>query len=171
MALDALTGLTTGLDIVGMGMGIYAGLEQAKIAKEEAGVEKNILQAQIDINEQRRKQAEVEARRAQLQNIRSSQMARSMAETAAVSQGAQFGTGLQGGLGQIAGQSNVASQSISQNLSIAERVFSDYAQIDTYKMQLADLGASAAQWQGIGAIGSAISGSAGPLAKGITSLF
>lgn len=170
MALDALSGLTAGFGLVGAGISLYSGLQEAKIAGQEAGVQKQILGQDIYINKQRQQQAANEARRGQLQDIRSSQMASSMALSAATNQGAQRGSGLQGGLAQIAGQTNTNAVSRSQNLDVANNIFGAYNTIDQYKMQLADLGADMAKYKGIGDIGSALSSSASPASKILTSL-
>ena len=170
MALDALSGLTAGFGLVGAGISLYSGLQESKIAQEEAGVESNILGQYNAINTKRQEQAQLEAHRGQMQDIRAAQMARSMAETSSVSQGAQFGSGLQGGLAQISGQVNTNQVYRAQDLTIANSIFEDYANINNMKMGMADLQAKSAEYQGYGAIGGAISGSAPALGKILTSL-
>jgi hypothetical protein len=117
---------------------------------------------------------EVTSRRQQTQNLRSQQMARSMALNTATNQGAQFGSGLQGAYGSISGQSNVNAQSISQNLQLGEKMFDLSDQETASKMYRAQdqaaAASDAAMGKLIGGLGSSL-GDLGKLGSSIGGLF
>jgi hypothetical protein len=108
------------LSLGGSIYGAIAGSEQANKINQDYTA---IAQTNAQENALRRTQMEIQSRRQETQNIRQTQLARSMALSNATSQGAQFGSGLQGGLASISGQSNVNTQSINQNLQAGETMF------------------------------------------------
>ena len=82
---------------VGAGMSIFG-------AREAADAQKQITQAERQIEGQRFKAMELDARRKQLEMFRNAQRARAMALSTATSQGAQHGSALAGAYGQISGR-------------------------------------------------------------------
>lgn len=116
------------------------------LAVENAGYEK-------EIEKQKFNQMQLNARRQQLENIRNSQLARSMATNAATAQGAQFGSGLAGGIGQIGAQERWNSSGITQNLQIGENIFGLNSRISDNKMSIARLGGENAEQQAWGQLG------------------
>lgn len=155
---------------IGMATSIFGGMESSRHAKQAAEISSKIAGVQQQQNAQRQQQMELQAGRAQLQNIRNTQRARSMGLTTAVNQGANFGSGLAGGQAQATSQGNYNALGISQNLEIGRNLFGLDNQISGYRQQLSDIQGAQATDQGIMSIGSAISGSAkmaGQLSQGI----
>lgn len=147
--LFGLAGIGTSL--AGTGMQVAA---SKAIASDSA----NIAGLDEQVNAQRQQQMVLTSNRMQLQNIRNSQMARSMAQSSAVNQGAQFGSGLAGGYGQISGQAGTNQLANSQNLQIGQTIFGLDNQIDQQKINIASEQGSMATGQGISALGGAIGG-------------
>ena len=114
------------------------------------------MQAQQRAEAVRRKAMELNASRQQMQNLRNTQLQRSMALNSATNQGAQFGTGLQGGYGQISGESGDNRLGISQNLEFGEQMFDANAEASAHKLRASNYQSQASTWQGIGAIGSSL---------------
>jgi hypothetical protein len=165
------TGIGAGLSIAG---GIYSAVTGSRDQAQIAAQERAIAMDEIQMNQVRRTAMEVTSRRQQTQNLRSQQMARSMALNTATNQGAQFGSGLQGAYGSISGQSNVNAQSISQNLQLGEKMFDLSDQETASKMYLAQdqaaAASDAAMGKLIGGLGSSL-GDLGKLGSSIGGLF
>jgi hypothetical protein len=147
---------------VGLGMQVFGGLESAKNAKQQAAVSQDIARKEQGINDVKQRQMELEGRRMQMENIRNSQRARAMAESAAVNQGAQFGSGLQGGLAQIQDQTLYNMFGVNQAL-VAGREINQFNQgISGDKQKLAALGGEQATNQAISSLGGSLM-KAGPI--------
>jgi hypothetical protein len=163
--MDPISIMMGATSLIGTGMSLFGSQGAAKVSAQEAQLSSQVEGYNIDINSQRQQQMNLEANRQQLQDIRNSQLARSMAQSSAVNQGAQFGTGLAGGYGQISGQTNTNLLGISQNRQIANNVFADTAAQDTLKMQMASLGGQAANYQGMASLGNSLTQASGPLSR------
>src|SRR6478736_2089310 len=94
----------TGLDLFGKVLGMGAAKKEAALNKQAAQYNMQIAQNEMKVEEQKRNAMRLDASRKQIENIRSAQLARSMAVNNAVNQNAQFGTGLSSGLAQITGR-------------------------------------------------------------------
>lgn len=103
------------------------------------GINRQITAHEQQIEAQRMKAMQLDARRRQMEVIRNQQRYRAVGLTNATAQGAQFGSGLQGGYGQISGQSGVNLLGIQQNLQIGQDIFGLNQAITGQKQQYADL--------------------------------
>ena len=124
-----------------------------------------MAQTQIQENDLRRTAMETMTRRQQMQNIRQTQMARSMALTTASSQGGQFGSGLQGAFGSIAGQSNTNQANLIGNLAMGEKMFDLSNTMSSEEMMLSQAQAGAASDAAFGKLLGGIGSSMGDLGK------
>lgn len=102
-------------------------------------INKDIIAGGRNIEEQKQKAMELDARRQQLEVIRNQQRGRALALTTATSQGASRGSGLQGGYGQISGQTGVNLLGIQQNLDIGRNIFGINQGISDSRVAQADL--------------------------------
>lgn len=151
------------LGLVGAGLsfggslGSFFGSNEAKKERERQAM----LERQI---QQKRKEAmELNARRMQTENLRNTQLQRSMAMTSATAQGAQFGTGLAGGLAQVSGQGNWNAQGIAQNLEIGRDIFGLNEQISDSKMSEYGAMSNVAMYQGLSSFGGSLFNASGKL--------
>lgn len=145
--------ITIGLEVVGLGMSVFGGMEQSKVAHQQAEVSADVAKQQQQQNLLRKQQMELENSRSQMENVRNFQRARAMATNSAVNQGAQFGSGLMGGYGQISGQANTNGLNLSQNLQLGQSMFNLDDKISQDKIKMAQLGgdsADAAGWASLG---------------------
>jgi len=131
--------LTIGLQVAGLGMQLFGAKGASDAARQASVINKGIAGDEQSINEQKRMQMEMTARRMQMENLRNAQRQRAQATAAATNQGANFGSGLQGGLGQISADANTNAAGIQGNLGIGENIFGINQDISGKKMQLADV--------------------------------
>ncbi len=155
--------LTIGLTAVSLGMQAFGGFGASQKAEEAHRIQGEIAGLEGKVNDQRKNQMELSARRQQMEIFRNNQRARAMGTNAAVNQGAQFGSGLQGGLAQVQNQSLWNSLGISQNLEIGNNIFGINNEISQKKSQLSEVQGDMATSQGIAGMGSSLMGSIGPL--------
>jgi len=156
---------TLGANIVGVGLQIYSAFGAADDAEEAAKINKSIAADEQKINEQKRVQMQMEARRSQLQQYRNIQRLRSQATAAAVNQGASYGSGLQGGLAEVTNQGTFNLTGINSGLEIGENIYDINNDISAKKMQLADVQSSMAENQAWGSLGGAIVKNAGTIGQ------
>lgn len=102
-------------------------------------INQGIVGEQKEIEATKRQAMEVDARRQQLEIIRSQQRGRALGLTTATAQGASKGSGLQGGYGQISGQTGVNLLGVQQNLQAGRNIFDSNAAITDFNSQMADL--------------------------------
>lgn len=147
--------LTIGLQAVGLGLQIFGGMgaadnakKQSQLSMQAAGINRSIAGDEQSINEQKRIQMEMSARRLQTETFRNAQRARAQAQAAAVNQGASLGSGLPGGLAQVTDDTLFTSQGISNNLAVGENIFNYNNVISGKKMQLADVQGQISSLQG-----------------------
>lgn len=164
MAFDPIS---ASVELAGLATSIYGGMKSYEGAKKQASATQNEIGIETQQDNVRRQAMELSAHRNLLQNVRTQQVARSMALNNATNQGAQFGSGLQGGIGAISGQSGVNQLGITQNLGFGEQMFDLNSQLNQQKIAYSQAGTDVAYGQGISAIGKGLSGSAG----GIGNLF
>jgi len=145
--------------------GVFSAVTGSEDASKISSIQQAMAQTEMQENATRRSAMEVQSRREQTQNIRQSQMARSMALNTATNQGAQFGSALGGAYGSISGQSNVNQLGISQNLQFGEHMFDLSDQMSGEKQALSQAQSNAATDASIGKMISGIGGSLGDLGK------
>lgn len=155
--------LTVGLQAVGLGMQIFGAFGASSKAHEAAGINIGIAGDEQQINEQKRMQMEMSARRQQMEVMRNAQRARAQGTAAAVNQGANLGSGLQGGLAQINDQGNFNLQGINNNLAIGENIFDINKDISGKKMQLANVQADQATDTALMSLGGSVVSNAGTI--------
>ncbi|SRR5713226_2936707 len=156
----------SGLGALGsIGGGIFSAITGSQDASAIANIQKQMAQTEMQENQVRRTAMEVESRRQSMQNIRQTQMARSMSLNTATGQGAQFGSVLGGAYGSISGQSNTNELGISQNRQFGEKMFDLTDQLDKEKMDLAGAQSKQASDSAFGKLLGGIGGSLGDLGK------
>jgi hypothetical protein len=166
--------ISAGLSIVGLGIQAFGGFSAAGNAHKAAAINQGIAQDEQEINEQKRQQMELQARRMQTEQFRNIQRLRSQATASAVSQGANTGSGLQGGLGQISDEGLTNTLGIRQNLQIGENIFAQNSDISNKKIQLAGVQSDMATDQAWSSLGGALvkdAGMIGGLSKDISAGF
>jgi len=141
---------------VGLGLEIYGGIQQSKIAKEKAAAEMEQAGLEKQLNNVKRQAMETQNRRMQMEQVRRGQVARSMALESGAAQGAQFGSAEGGAAGSISGQTGSNILGMSQSLQFGEQTFNLQDQISDVKMTEAKLGGEAATAAGISAIGGGL---------------
>lgn len=148
--------ISAGLQVVGLGLQIYGGMESSRKAHEAANINVGMAQDEQKINAQKQEAMQLSGRRQQLEIFRNQQRMRAQATNAAVNQGAQLGSGLQGGLAQVDDQSMFNAQGVNQNLEIGQNIFGINNDISSKKMQLARIGADQATATGVSSLGGAL---------------
>lgn len=157
--------IATAIAIAGIGLAGYGLFSGSQNAKKAAGIQKQILAQQQNIEEEKRKAMELDASRRTLETFRNVQRTKSVAQANAVAQGANSSSGLLGGYAQAQGEGNYGLLGIGQNLQIGRSIFDFNKQITGLKQQLADVNASMQVDQGITSLGSAMISNAGGMGK------
>lgn len=98
-------------------------ITQVEGARAQNQASKEISKLEFQVEAQRMKAMELDARRRTMEVVRNQQRARSLGLVAATSQGAQRGSGLQGAYGQIGGAAGDNLMGIQQNLAIGRAIF------------------------------------------------
>lgn len=163
--------LTIGLQVVGLGLQIFGAKGGSDNAAKSAQISKSIAGNEENINEQKRTQMEMSARRMQLETMRNAQRQRAQATAAAVNQGANQGSGIQGGLAQIQDQGMFNLFGINRNLQIGENIFDQNKDISNKKMQLADVQADQAADASLMSLGGSVVSSAGTIGNIAKTIF
>lgn len=141
-------------------MSLFGAAGAASNAKQSAQISQNIAGDEEGINDQKRQQMEMSARRQNLETLRNAQRQRSQATASAVNQGANMGSGIQGGLGQITDQTGTNLQGVNQNLAIGENIFNYNDQISEQKKALANVQSSQATDTALMSLGNGLVSSA-----------
>lgn len=163
--------ISLAIGAVGLGMQIFGGMSQADNAKQQAAVSKDEAAQEQGINAQKQNAMELDARRKQLEVIRTNQQAQALATSRATSQGAQFGSGLQGGLAEVQDQSMFNLTGINNSLEIGRNINQYNQNITQDKYKMADLGGDAATNQAISSIGGTlmkVGPTIGSMSKGLS---
>jgi hypothetical protein len=162
--------LSLALGAVGLGMQIFGGFgqasaahQQAEISQQEAAVSKDVAVQEQGINDQKQMAMEMDARRQQLQIMRTNQQTMALAQARATNQGAAFGSGLQGGLAGVMDQSLTNLFGVTNALTTGRNIAGYNKNITADRFKSADLqsqsaavGGTAATDQGISSLGGAI---------------
>ena len=147
---------------LGLGFGAVGAITGTIGAFKTAGAQRNIAALEAQIEAQRKKAMELDARRRSIEVLRNQQRASALGLTAATAQGAQSagvaGSGYYGGQAQVAGQSNFNLMGIQQNLEIGRNIFDLNAKISGEKMNIADYQTLTSLGQGLMGFGGAITG-------------
>lgn len=154
--------LSIGLGVVGLGMSLYGGMKSSEYAQEVAQENQMIAQDEMKINQQKKLQMELEARRGLVQNLRNAQRLRAQATAAATNQGASKGSGLYGGLAEVTGQEGVNALGINQNLEIGRTIFGLNDSISAHKQKISSIQGDMATSQAISGFGGTLMGISGP---------
>jgi len=172
VGVSAATGnyLGAAVSAVGLGMSLFGGTQQSKIAQQQAAVSGDIAKQELGINAEKQKAMEISGRRQQLEVMRNTQRATALATNNAVTQGAQFGTGLQGGLAQVTDEGNFNMNGINSALMTGRAIAGYNNTISQDKIQLASLGGDAASAAGLSSLGGSIL-KAGPFIGNLSSGF
>lgn len=166
--------ISAGLMVAGLAMQTFGSFSAAGHAKEAAGINQQIAADEGKINEQKRTQMELQARRQQMEIFRNSQRLRAQATAAAVNQGATMGSGLAGGLSQITDQTTDQSLALGQNLQIGQNIFGFNEDISQQKQKLSSVQGEVATDQAIASLGGSmvkLGPTIGGLAKDYTAGF
>lgn len=162
--------VTLAIGGVGLATSIFGGMGAAHDASQISADEQQKFGLEQQVNEQRRIQMNLSARRQQLEDFRNTQRARAMGIAAAVSQGAQYGSGAAAGAGAVKSQGLYAAQGVSQNLQIGNNIFGLDNQISGINSQEAALKGNMATNQQWASLGGSIMSNAGTLGKTATYL-
>lgn len=163
--MDPITIMAGVSAVAGIATSLIGGQAAAKASAQQAQISSQISGLDMQVNAQKQQQATLTYQRQQMQTIRNTQLARSMALTSATSQGAQFGSGLSGGLAQVSGQAQTDQLNLNQNYQIGQNVFGLDNQIDQLKMQMASVGGQMASDQGLMGIGQGITQASGAISR------
>jgi hypothetical protein len=137
---------------------------QYRASKKVAGANQAIADQEAQQEMIRKRAAELDARRKQMEMVRQQQRARAQALAAGVNQGAGVSSsGVMGGYGQIAGESGNNLLGVTQNLGLARQMFDSNAAISGYRRNIAGYSSQAALGQGLSSLGGALLSSMGPL--------
>lgn len=136
--------VSLGIAAIGLGMQVFGAFKGSEDAAKASQISKDEAKQEQAINDQKQKAMEVDARRKQLEIIRTSQQAQALATSRATNQNAQFGSGLQGGLAEVEGQSAFNLQGVNNSLEIGRNINTLNRNISNDKMQMADVQSSQA---------------------------
>lgn len=151
-----MAAISTAVAVAGVGFSAYGSYKQYKSSKDMAKANAAIAAEEAEQEAIRRRAAELDAKRRQLELVRNQQRARSLALSNATSQGASQGSGLQGGYGQIAGDTGVNLLGITQNQGLSNQIFDSNMQISQQRQLLAKYQGDAAFGQGLSSLGGAL---------------
>lgn len=155
--------LTLGLQAGGLLLQGIGAIGAAQNAKEAASINIGIAGDEQQINQQKRLQMEMSARRDSMQVMRNTQQAAARGAAAATNQGAFFGSGEAGGQAQITSQGNFDEAGISGNLAIGENIFNTNNDISSKKMQLASVQSNQATDTALMSLGGSVVSNAGTI--------
>lgn len=122
-------------------------------ARAQAAAQKREIDLEFQVEAQRKKAMELDARRSIREIIRTQQKATALAVATGVNQGADAGSGVAGGIAGVMGQSGVNQLGVTQNLGIGQTIFGLNAGISQARIAMAD--AQARVMEGQAMIGKA----------------
>lgn len=160
--MPALTSIAL---VAGVGLSAASMFGGSDTARKQAAEQKAIAADQQKIEAQKMQAMELDAKRRQLEVFRNVQRAKSMALVNATGQGAGQGSGLAGGYGQVAGEAENNLLGVKQALETGRNIFDINADMSQHKMALADLGADASFYSGLGSLGGTLLGATGSIGK------
>lgn len=146
---EVLTATSLAATAAGIGTSVYSASQQAKATDAE-------VRAQQQAEAARRQAMELDARRKQLDIIRTAQRTRAFSLANATNSGSQFGSGLQGAYGQTSGQSTNNLLGVDQSLSLGRDVFSANAAYSNAELAKASAGTIGYIGAGLSSFGSSL---------------
>lgn len=152
-----------GFGLLGLGASIAGGVISYDASKQANAAQMQEIGLEAQQNQQRQQAMNLNARRQQMEILRNTQRARSLALNNATSQGAQLGSGLSGGYGNIAGQSGQNALGITENQQIGNTMFGLQSQISGQQLNYAQAQQQEQLGAGISSLGKSVAGSAGSL--------
>lgn len=111
----------------------------AEGASRSAAINKQIIQQQQEIENQRRLAMELGAKREKIEILRGAQRGRSIALAAASASGAIDSSGLEGGRAQVTSQGRYQEAGVNKNLYIGRNIFAANKEITGQKISYEDL--------------------------------
>ena len=147
---------TAGIGIAGLALSAIGQEQQSKAQSQVYQADVQTAQLEMQVNEQRRQQMNLNYQRQGIENLRNVQKAQAAGLAAATEGGAQFGSGLAGGRSQEAAQGAWNAESLSQNFQIGNKMFDLDNQIDQQKINKANAESSANKSSGIAGLGGDI---------------
>lgn len=160
--MDPLTLLSTGVGVVGLGISLFGGNEQAQLAKQSANISKQEFGVETQQNDVRRQAMEMQGRRSQIETLRVAQRARAMSVQAGTNQGANKGSGMIAGAQHTTAEGDWGLQGIQGQLSFGRQMFGLDDQLNSLKSQQADVQSKMYTAQGFTSLGNSIM-KAGPM--------
>lgn len=149
--------ISIGLGVVGLGTSLFGMFGSVNNAHAEAQVSQDEIGLEQQQNDVRQQAMEASGRRNQLQVLRTSQRARSMAVQAGSTQtGSLSGSGVQGGEAETTNEGYYGLKGINDQLTFGRQLFGLDAKISTDKQQMAALKGNDATDQGITSVGNAL---------------
>jgi len=158
-----MAAISTAIAVAGLGLAAAGAYNSYQGAKGQAAAQERMTQVEMQQEKVRQQAMELSAKRQQMEVLRNSQRARSVALSNANSQGAQFGSGLAGGYGQISGQTGVNLLGINQNLEFGEQMFNLNNQLSQAKISYAQAGTQSSLGSGLSSLGGTLIGNASTL--------
>jgi hypothetical protein len=150
--------------VASSGFGLF---KSSSAAKKAAKIQAEISKKEQEIEAEKRKAMELDARRRTLEVFRNMQRAKSIALTNATAQGAGNSSALFGGFAQIGAQGQGDLLNIGQNLTIGRNISGLNEQISGLKGQLASANADIQTGNAFMSFGKDLLGaSASPVFKG-----
>jgi hypothetical protein len=149
-------GISAAVAVVGIGIQAFGTSQQMSAQKKMADATTQEIQGQQQVQALQMQQQTLEARRKQLEVVRTQQRTRALALSTANSQGARLGSGLQGGYGQIQGASDVSAVSINQNQQLSGEQYGAMQDINSAKIRYASAGAQNAFGAGLMSLGGGL---------------
>lgn len=153
--MDPVSLITAGVSAAGFFTSLFGNDKRqggaelaAQGAREKAAASMEQARLEQQVEAQRMRAMEIDAKRKLRENVRNAQRMSMQAIATGVNQGAEFGTGIAGGQGQIAGEFGVNQLGITQNLEIGRNIFSLNAGISQQKIRMAQAEGTIAQGQG-----------------------
>jgi hypothetical protein len=160
-----LGGWTAAIGIGGLALSAIGQEQQSKAQSAVYQSDINTASLEMQVNEQRRQQMNLNFRRQSIENLRNVQKTQAQGMAAAVAGGAQFGSGAKGGQAQAAAQGGWNMESLSQNFQIGNQMFNLDNQIDQQKIAKAQAETAASKASGIASLGGDITKGAGNIAQ------
>jgi hypothetical protein len=147
----------TGASAAGFGLSLFGGLSAMGAASAASQASIDQLKLEQQVQDVRMQAMTMQNQRSQMERVRSAQVQRSMAESAAVNQGAQFSSGLQGAYGNISGKAGQGELGTSMAQQYGMQIYGLEQQVTGAKIQQAHEQSLQATDQGIASIGGALS--------------
>lgn len=149
-------GFSAVLGAVGVGLQAFGMAKSVHAAKEASQASQAEIAANMQAEEARKQQMNLDAARRRREDIRQSIQAGSQALSNATAQGAELGSGLAGGYGQISGRTGTSITGINEAQGIGNRIFAAH-------MAAGQAGIQEAYWRGQMGFGNAMSSLGGAI--------